>query len=109
MRVLYKVDPQLIHAFLEQLITPPPAANSASPQPRPVDALEVLSFLCAEDGAGFARGVGRVLDVVAKREEKGKGKAVDEGKKSAVDEKLVEAVVLVVHESKRTTFHRVLY
>jgi hypothetical protein len=93
---LYKVDPQLVHAFLEQLLTPPPAAAYSTPQPKPVEALEVLTFLYAKDGAGFARGVGRVLDVASKRERESEGKKPTQ----VVDEKLVEGVVLVVHESK---------
>ncbi|KAJ1305663.1 hypothetical protein OPQ81_000658 [Rhizoctonia solani] len=93
MDVLYKVDPQLVHAFLEQLLTPPPTASSATPQSKPVEALEVLSFLHPKDGAGFARGVGRIIDVISKREQ-------GDGKKAApiVNDKLVEGVILVVHE-----------
>ncbi|KAG9083742.1 hypothetical protein FS749_005774 [Ceratobasidium sp. UAMH 11750] len=82
MRVLYGVDPQLLHAYLEQLITPPPSAPSAKQQPG--DALEVISFLYTNDGAGFANGLGRILD-----KDHGKG----------VDEKLVEGVVSVLHEN----------
>ncbi|KAG9076469.1 hypothetical protein FRC06_009488, partial [Ceratobasidium sp. 370] len=83
MRVLYGVDPQLVHAYLEQLITPPPSAPSTKQQPG--EALEVISFLFTNDGAGFANGVGRILDK-------------DVGK-DGVDEKLVEGVVSVLHES----------
>jgi hypothetical protein len=82
MRVLHGVDPQLLHAFLEQLIIP----SSATTKQQPGEALEVLSFLYPKDGTGFAKGVERVL-------------AKDAGK-GGVDEKLVEGVVLVVHESK---------
>ncbi|CAE7117862.1 unnamed protein product [Rhizoctonia solani] len=94
MDVLYKVDPQLVHAFLEQLLIPPPTASSATPQSKPIEALEVLSFLYPKDGAGFARGVSRVIDISSKREQ-------DSGKlsASAVNEKLVEGVILIVHES----------
>ncbi|CAE6384734.1 unnamed protein product, partial [Rhizoctonia solani] len=93
MDLLFKVDPQLVHAFLEQLLTPPPTATSSTPQPKPIEALEVLSFLYPKDGAGFARGVSRIVDVTSRREQ-------GEGKKSAqvVNDKLVEGVILVVHE-----------
>ncbi|KDN46725.1 hypothetical protein RSAG8_04105, partial [Rhizoctonia solani AG-8 WAC10335] len=93
MDVLYKVDPQLVHAFLEQLLTPPPTASSATPQSKPIDALEVLSFLYPKDGAGFARGVSRVIDIISKREQSG-GKPVA----PAVNDKLVEGVILIVHD-----------
>ncbi|KAG8768188.1 hypothetical protein FRC12_005723 [Ceratobasidium sp. 428] len=83
MGVLYGVDPQLLHAYLEQLITPPPSAITAKRQPG--EALEVLSFLYAKDGAGFASGVGRILDK-------------DVGKRG-VDETMIEGVVSIVHES----------
>ncbi|KAG9118501.1 hypothetical protein FRC07_006954, partial [Ceratobasidium sp. 392] len=82
MRVLYGVDPQLLHAYLEQLITPPPSASNTQHQPG--EALEALSFLYAKDGTGFARGVGRILD--------------KDASKKGVDEKIVEGVVSVLHE-----------
>ncbi|KEP46731.1 adaptin amino-terminal region protein [Rhizoctonia solani 123E] len=93
MEVLHKVDPQLVHAFLEQLLTPPPTASSATPQSKPIEALEVLSFLYPKDGAGFARGVSRVIDVTSKREQGGRKPATP-----AVNDKLVEGVILVVHD-----------
>ncbi|QRW07779.1 adaptin amino-terminal region protein [Ceratobasidium sp. AG-Ba] len=65
MRILYGVDP-LVHAYLEQLITPPPSASSTKHQPG-----EAL-----EDGAAFANGLGRLLD--------------KESQKKGVDERLVE-------------------
>ncbi|QRV93613.1 adaptin amino-terminal region protein [Ceratobasidium sp. AG-Ba] len=83
MRILYGVDTQLVHAYLEQLITPPPSASSTKHQPG--EALEVISFLYAKDGAAFANGVGRLLD--------------KESQKKGVDERLVEGVVSMVHES----------
>ncbi|KAG8735841.1 hypothetical protein FRC10_010089 [Ceratobasidium sp. 414] len=83
MRILYGVDPQLLHAYLEQLITPPPSAPSTKQQPG--EALEVISFLYANSGIGFANGVGRILD--------------KDPAKGGVDEKLVGGVVSVLHES----------
>ncbi|ELU38588.1 hypothetical protein AG1IA_07381 [Rhizoctonia solani AG-1 IA] len=93
MDLLYKVDPQLVHAFLEQLLTPPPTATAPTPQPKPVEALEVLSFLYPKDGASFARGVSKIVNITARREQ-------GDGKKSApaVNDKLVEGVILTVHE-----------
>ncbi|KAG8796563.1 hypothetical protein FRC12_019070 [Ceratobasidium sp. 428] len=86
MRVLHGVDPQLLHAYLEQLITPPPSSTITKQQPGA--ALEVLSFLYAKDGAGFARGVGRILDK-------------DAGKRG-MDETMIEGVVSIIHESDQT-------
>ncbi|CAE6464863.1 unnamed protein product [Rhizoctonia solani] len=93
MKVLFKVDPQLVHAFLEQLLTPPPTSSSTTEQSRPIEALEVLSFLYTNDGAGFARGVIGVIDVASRREQ-------SDGKKATptVNDKIVEGVILVVHE-----------
>ncbi|KAG8685497.1 hypothetical protein FRC08_013078, partial [Ceratobasidium sp. 394] len=48
------------------------------------EALEVISFLYTNDGAGFANGLGRILD---------------KDPRKGVDEKLVEGVVSVLHES----------
>ncbi|KAH7319559.1 hypothetical protein B0J17DRAFT_299663 [Rhizoctonia solani] len=93
MEVLFKVDSQLVHAFYEQLLTPPPTATSGSPQPKPIEALEVLSFLYPKDGAGFARGVSRVIEVSSKREQGDGNKTVP-----AVNNKLVEGVILIVHD-----------
>ncbi|CAE6439876.1 unnamed protein product [Rhizoctonia solani] len=93
MEVLFKVDSQLVHAFLEQLLTPPPTATLASPQSKPIEALEVLSFLYPKDGAGFARGVSRVIDVTSKREQGDGNKA-----SPSVNNKLVEGVILIVHD-----------
>ena len=84
MRVLYKVDPQLLHAFLEQLLTSPSAAKENGHG----DPLEVVHFLYSKDGAAYARGIGRVL-----------GQRLGGGLQG-VDEKLVEAVVVVVHEGE---------
>ncbi|CUA77306.1 AP-4 complex subunit epsilon-1 [Rhizoctonia solani] len=97
MDVLHKVDPQLVHAFLEQLLTPPPTASSTTPQSKPIEALEVLSFIHPKDGAGFARGVGRIIDVASKREQ-------SDGKSGvpAVNDKLVEGVILIVHDGDQT-------
>jgi hypothetical protein len=95
MDLLFKVDPQLVHAFLEQLLTPPPTATSSTPKPKPIEALEVLSFLYPKDGAGFARGVSRIVDVTS-RQEQGEGKRSTQ----VVNDKLVEGVILVVHEGR---------
>lgn len=84
MRVLYKVDPQLLHAFLEQLLSSPADTKESGHG----DPLEVVHFLYSKDGAAYARGVGRIL-----------GQRLG-GRLQGVDEKLVEAVVVVVHESE---------
>ncbi|KAB5591144.1 Adaptin amino-terminal region protein [Ceratobasidium theobromae] len=91
--------------FPALLLTPPPAAATSTFKLKGLEALEVLAFLHAKDGAEFARGIGRILDIMSKWEPKEKKPAQARCEKrpvQAVDEKLVEGAVLVVHESDQT-------